>query len=295
MKRAIWIPIALLAVLCPRPPVFAEKLTDSRTLRQSLAIETTTPPRLVVDNLWGSVVIRGHGGESIEMVAHETVLAKSAERIDQARQEVTLDVSQSAEGIEIYVDGPFRCPREQRDRGCWNDWHNAYTVVYDFEIRVPRETDLDVRTVNGGDIEVFDIRGDFHIRNVNGSIELQGLAGSGEATTVNGPVVASFLTNPVGDTHFETVNGKIDVSFQPGLSADLDMLARWGELWSEYEVTALPSKPPTKRTRGQRTIIELPRNTRVRVLDGGPTHSFETLNGNIYVRKGTSERGDDDA
>ena len=31
------------------------------------------------------------------------------------------------------------------------------------------------------------------------------------------------------------------------------------------------------------------------VHGGGLTHSFETLNGNIYVRKGTSERGDDDA
>ena len=140
-----------------------------------------------------------------------------------------------------------------------------------------------------------DVRGDFLVRNVNGSIDLAGMSGSGEAVTVNGPVVVSFAANPRDDSHFETVNGKIDVSFQPGLSADLDMTARWGELWSEYEVSPLPSPPPTRRTKGSRTIIELPRGTRVRVDDGGPTHSFETLNGNIYVRKGTSERGDNDA
>ena len=72
------------------------------------------------------------------------------------------------------------------------------------------------------------------------------------------------------------------------------MVARWGELWSEYKVVPLPSLPPTKRTKGDRTIIEVQRGTRVRVESGGPTHSFETLNGNIYVRKETSERGEND-
>jgi len=295
MTKRILFLVVLLAVLCPKNPIFAEKLSDSRTLRETIAFEGTGTQRLIVDNIWGSVVVRGHSGESIEMVAEETVRAKNTERIEQARREVKIEISQTTEGVEIYVDGPFRCDDREDRRNCWNDWDDNYEVIYDFQIRVPYETDLDVRTVNDGDIEVVDVRGDFRIRNVNGSIDLAGLAGSGEATTVNGPVVASFAANPDGDSHFETVNGKIDVSFQPGLSADLDMLARWGELWSEYEVTALPSQPPTKKTKGDRTIIELARGTRVRVESGGPTHSFETLNGNIYVRKGTSERGENDA
>jgi len=295
MNRRFLILIVLLAVMCPRTPIFAEKLSDSRTLRESLAITGSGPPRLVVDNVWGSVVVRGYSGDSIEMVAEETVRANSRERIELARSEVELQIRRTDDGIELYVDGPFRYQHDEDRRNCWNDWGNQYEILYDFEIRVPFDTDLEVRTVTDGDIEVFDVRGDFRIHNVNGSIDLAGMAGSGEAVTVNGPVVASFVSNPSGDTHFETVNGKIDVSFQPGLSADLDMLARWGELWSEYEVTGLPAHPPTKKTKGGRTIIELARGTRVRVDDGGPTHSFETLNGDIYVRKGTSERGDNDA
>ncbi len=295
MKRQTAMVIVLLAVLCPRTPILAGELTDSRTLTESLAFEGSTPQRLVVDNVWGSLRIRGHAGSSVEMEAREVVRARSQERIDQARQEVSLEISQTGEGLELFVDGPFRCPRDEDRRNCWNDWHDDYEIVYDFDIRVPFDTALDIRTVTDGDIEVSDVRGDFRVRNVNGSIDLAGMAGSGEATTVNGPVVASFIANPRGDSHFETVNGKIDVSFQPGLSADLDMLARWGELWSEYEVAPLPSKPPTTRTKGKRTIIEMSRGTRVRVREGGPTHSFETLNGNIYVRKGTSERGDNDA
>ncbi|MGB5400177.1 MAG: hypothetical protein WBO71_08175 [Thermoanaerobaculia bacterium] len=269
-------------------PSSAEKLSDSRTLNRSIALERSGPQRVIVDNVWGSITVEGYEGETVEMTAVETVRARTAERMDQARREVELQVNKQDGEVEFYVDGPFRCHDRTEQGNCWNNWRDRYEVIYDFRVRVPHDTDIELRTVNHGDIEVSGVRGDFVVNNVNGSVELSGLAGSGEATTVNGPVVASFVSNPKKNSHFETINGKIDVSFQPGLSADLEMVARWGELWSEYKVEALPSPPPTKRTEGGRTVIELQRGSRVRVDGGGPTHSFETLNGNIYVRKGTS-------
>jgi hypothetical protein len=295
MTKRILFLIVLLAVWCPQTPIFAEKLSDSRTLRETIAFEGSGTQRLIVDNVWGSVVVHGYDGDKVEMVAEETVKARTSERIEQARREVEIAIRKRDGEIELYVDGPFRC--QDRDEGgtCWKEWDNHYEVIYDFEIRVPYGSELEVSTVTDGDVEVSDIGGDFRIHNVNGAIEMARMGGSGEATTVNGSVVASFVSNPSGDSHFETVNGKIDVSFQPGLSADLEMIARWGELWTAYKVAPLPSPPPTQRTEGGRTIIEVPRGTRVRVDGGGPTHSFETLNGNIYVRKGTSERGDNDA
>ncbi len=285
----------LLIALWSSVPGTAEELSDSRTTSRSIALERSGSLRVIVDNVWGSISVEGYDGEAVEMTAVETVRARTTERIDQARREVELQIVKQDGEIEIYVDGPFRC----RDRGerenCWDRWHDRYEVIYDFRVRVPHDTDIEVRTVNHGDIEVSGVRGDFRVQNVNGSIELSGLAGSGEATTVNGPVVASFVSNPENNSHFETIIGKIDVSFQPDLSADLEMVTRWGELWSEYEVEPLPSPAPTKRTEGERTVIELQRGSRVRVDSGGPTHSFETLNGNIYVRKGAIERGDNDA
>jgi hypothetical protein len=275
-------------------PGLADQLTDSRNLQETIAFESSGPRRLVIDNVWGSIVVEGYEGDKVEMHAVETVKARTPERIDQARREVELQILKQDGEIELYIDGPFRC-QDRKDNGtCWNRWHDNYEVIYDFRVRVPRAADLEVRTVNHGDIEVSGVEGDFTVRNVNGAIELSGLAGSGEATTVNGPVVASFVSNPAGDSHFETINGKIDVSFQPDLSADLEMVARWGELWSDYKVEPLPSLPAMKRTSKGRTVIELQRGSRVRVGGGGPTHSFETLNGNIYVRKGAAERGDDD-
>ena len=276
-------------------PGMAEELSDSRDLRESISFESSGPRRVIVDNVWGSISVEGYAGETVEMTAVETVRARTAERIELARSEVELQILRKGSEIELYVDGPFRCRNLAGLGNCWNRWHDRYEVIYDFQIRVPHDSDIEVRTVNHGDIEVVGVRGDFLVHNVNGSIDLSGLAGSGEATTVNGPVVASFLSNPKSDSHFETINGKVDVSFQPDLSADLEMTAKWGELWSEYKVEPLPSLPPTKRSEGERTIIEIPGSSRVRVDAGGPTHSFETLNGNIYVRNGANERGDNDA
>lgn len=276
-------------------PGVAEELIDRREIKKSIAFEGPGSRHVVVDNVWGSIVVEGYGGDIVEMTAVETVRAPTADRIELARREVELQILERDGEIELYVDGPFRCRDRAGLGNCWNSWKNRYEVVYDLHLRVPRDADLEVRTVTDGDIEVTGVRGDFLVRSVNGSIELSGLAGSGEAKTVNGTVVASFISNPKTDSHFETVNGKIDVRFQPDLSADLEMEAQFGELWSEYQVVPLPSQPPTKRTEGGRTIIEIGGGSRVRVASGGPTHSFETLNGNIYVRKGTTERGDDDA
>ena len=295
MNRMKAILLVTSLALCIAAPGKAENLSDSRNLQESISFESSGARRVIVDNVWGSISVEGYKGETVEMTAVETVRARTEERIELARKEVELQILKEGSEIELYVDGPFRC-RDRAERGnCWNRWHDRYEVVYDFQIRVPHDTDIEVRTVNQGDIEVSGVRGDFLVQNVNGSIELSGLAGSGEATTVNGPVVASFISNPKNDSHFETINGKIDVSFQPGLSADLEMTARWGELWSEYKVEPLPALPPTKRTEGKRTIIEIPGSSRVRVDAGGPTHSFETLNGNIYVRNDANERGDNDA
>ena len=295
MKRLNYELSVFLIALAIAVPGTAEELSDRREINKSIAFEGSGTRRVIVNNVWGSIAIEGYGGETVEMTAVETVRARTAERIELARREVELQILEREGEIELYVDGPFRC-RDRAGLGkCWNSWQNRYEVAYDFRIRVPRDADIELRTVTDGDIEVSGVRGDFLVHNVNGSIELSGLAGSGDAKTVNGTVVASFISNPTTDTHFETVNGKIEVSFQPDLSADLEMEAQFGELWSEYEVVPLPSQPPTKRTEGERTIIEVGGGSRVRVASGGPTHSFETLNGNIYVRKGTTERGDDDA
>ena len=263
---------------------FAEDLTVSRTIEETLQFSGDAPGRLIVDNIFGSVRVYGHRDESVVVVAVETRIAETEQGLERSKREVDLKIFERAGEIELFVDGPFRC---REGRHGWPDRQPTYRVQYDFEIRVPSATSFTVKTVNDGDIEISDVRGDFQVSNVNGSVRLDGLAGSGEIETVNGEIWARFAVNPTSATRFITVNGEVDARFQPDLSADLELKARWGEMWSEYPVEAGPGPPPSHRTEKGRTVIELDSGSRVRVGTGGPTLYFETLNGDIFVRRST--------
>jgi hypothetical protein len=231
-----------------------------------------------VDNIFGSIVVEGHDRPTVEMVAEETVRARSRKAFDLARAEVMLDVRQDGNDVVLFVDGPFRDCRW----GC--DWSTDYSVTYEFKIKVPYETDIDLKTVNDGEIRVTAVRGRFEVANVNGGVELNGIAGSGDATTVNGPVRIRFDENPGGDSNFRTINGTLDFAFQPDLSADLRFKTFNGEVWTDFAAEPLPLRPALEESRDGKWVIRTHDWSGVRVESGGPQLSFETLNGDILIR-----------
>jgi hypothetical protein len=181
------------------------------------------------------------------------------------------------------LDGECECACEWQ-WGCrrWDD----YIVAYDIELRVPRDAAVHAETVNGGTIVVDGVRGRFDVSNVNGAVTLSGLRSAGSATTVNGKVSATFERAPAEASEFETVNGEIEVTFPSDVSADLEFATMRGEIWTDFEVTPLPSALEAEERAGGGVLIRAERRTRVRIGAGGPMYSFETLNGDIYVREG---------
>jgi hypothetical protein len=195
-----------------------------------------------------------------------------------ARREIRVDMTQEGNTVRLYVDGPFRC------RGnCGSNGDRGYSARFDFDVRVPIETILNLSTVNGGRIDVDNVEGDFSVRNVNGSIRMKGLAGSGAAHTVNGSVAAAFKRNPKEALSMKSVNGEIDVNFQPGLSANLRVKTFNGEAFTDFEATPLPPTAERAEREGTRRVYKRDREARLRVGSGGPEHSFETLNGSIQI------------
>lgn len=260
-----------------------EKKHSTRTLRDSLA--PTTPCRLVVDNLYGDITVRGGGSETISVVATETVWAESEAAAARASDEVELEIGYYDGAADVFVDGPFRDPD---DRSQWARRHRdpGYTVVYDLEIRVPQDCDLDVRTINQGEVEVSGVRGELEVGNVNGGIRFERVTAlGGEVNTVNGSILATFETGPSADLSFTTVNGRIELSFPPDLSADLRLETMWGEMWTEFELEALPALPPTRRQEDGRTVIEVGKGVGLRIGRGGPEIAMKTLNGDLLIRK----------
>ena len=85
---------------------------------------------------------------------------------------------------------------------------------------------------------------------------------------------------------FKTVNGTIDTEFQPGLSADLSFKTFNGQIYSDFDVTPLPTPVgSTDRKNGMFVYRSNSRLHEARTGHGGPKLSFETLNGGIQLHE----------
>jgi DUF4097 and DUF4098 domain-containing protein YvlB len=153
----------------------------------------------------------------------------------------------------------------------------------DFQLQVPRNIDLKLKTVNGGFVNVRNITGKFSVNNVNGRIEMQGIAGSGRARTVNGSVKVSFRENPKENSEFSTINGDVDLRFVKGLSADFRFKTFNGEVFSDFEMTSLPARNASVQQHNGKFVFRTDRSTGGRVGSGGPEIKAENLNGSIRV------------
>ena len=146
---------------------------------------------------------------------------------------------------------------------------------------------LDVSTVNDGNMEIKDVAGNLHVNNVNGSIAIKNAKGTTHAHTVNGAVEVNYLSNPPGQSSYYTVNGQIKVVFPANLSADLQFKSMNGEFYTDFQdAKQLPTEATrTQEKNGGGTVYKINKVTAVRIGAGGSIYKFETLNGNIYIKK----------
>jgi len=264
---------------------------EQETIRKTFDLSGSAVQRVIeVDNVNGSIEVVGTDSNQVQLVVTRSNRAESQEKLDAAKKEVTLDITEQPGALRLYVDGPFRCCCDGR----WRDSENGcvsfrrdpgYWVEMTFQLQVPRASDIKLRTVNEGEIRVRDIRGKYSVHNVNGGIEMLAMAGSGKATTVNGEVKVTFRENPREDSAFESVNGDIDLYFARGLSADFRFTTFNGDVYSDFPVTSLPPRPMQVERKGSKTFYRADRFAGGRIGAGGIEVRIENLNGDIRIRE----------
>jgi len=255
-----------------------QKDTIQRTLEFS---NPSGPKEINVDNVFGSIHVTGYNGRSVQLLVNETIRAVSKERIEVARREVKLDISEKDNALRLYVDGPFRCQDGSiHSRG---PRYSGYQVNFDFELKVPQDSVLRLYTVNGGDIQVENVSGDFDVNNVNGGVELTEVSGSGRAYALNGRMKTLFRENPKSSCYFGSLNGSVEISFRPGLSADLKVKTFNGAIYSDFPVTYLPNPAPVGERHNGRFVYKSNSFSSVRIGNGGPEIKLEGFNGTIRI------------
>lgn len=256
-------------------------VSEEETIRKTFAMTAADSPRVLeVDNVFGSIDVVGSAGDQAQLVVKKTIHAESKDKIEQAKKDVTLDVNQQGNSVSLYVNGPFRC----QCQGCVNfDRDTGYVVKMDFELQVPTNTSVKLRTVNDGHVKVQNVTGEYTVRNVNGGIEMLNVGGSGHVRTVNGGVKVTFRENPHANSEYASLNGDVELYFARNLSADFRFKTFNGGVYSDYLLAALPQQAVKEERRDGKLIVRADRYTGGRVGNGGPEIRVENFNGDIRV------------
>ncbi len=281
--------IALFAVALLPLAAFAQhrgdrdwRVQDQESINRSFDVSGGSgQQKLLVDNISGYIHVTGYAGREVQVKVQKHIGADSNEGIQEAKRDVKLDMSQQGNFVRLYVDGPFRGNNGTNYRG---DDYYGYRVIFDYDIQVPFATELVLKTINAGEIEVRKTTGDFEINGLNGGIDMEEVSGSGSVRTLNGPVKVSFSRNPTKNTEFRTLNGKMDVYFQPALDADLNFHTLNGGVYTDFDITTRPMKTAGgESVNGKFVYRSDHRSMEGRVGKGGPELTFNALNGEIRL------------
>lgn len=164
------------------------------------------PGRLVVDGgMNGGVSVEGWSRSDVEVRAKVWANARTSERAEEIADAVRLSLS----GARLTADGPETGRRES--------WGVSW------EVMVPRETDLDIETHNGG-IGVADVVGHIDLRALNGGVRLTGVGGDVVGRTTNGGLHVDLVGRRwTGEgLDLETTNGGVSLSVPSDYSARLE-------------------------------------------------------------------------
>jgi hypothetical protein len=207
----------------------------------------------------GGVSVEGWSGDGVEVRARVWANARSTERAEELANAVRV----SMDGGRLSARGPDTARRES--------WGVSW------EVMVPRDTDLDIETHNGG-ISVSDVRGRIEFEALNGGVHLNSVAGDVVGHTTNGGLhIELDGSNWSGEgLDVETTNGGITLSVPSDYSAQLETGTVNGGIDIDFPVMVQG---------------KIGRSLSATLGEGGPTVRAVTTNGGVrVVRAGSAIR-----
>ncbi len=218
--------------------------------------EVTLAPRRLVRADAGA-----NGGIRVEAWDRDEVLLRALVPT-QGRSEA--EARRVAERVAIDTDGTLRARvPESRDQA---------SVSVSFMLLVPRASDLDLETNNGG-IEIEGVSGEIRFAAQNGGVSLEGVGGDVRGRTTNGGLHITLTGDRWDGTGLDaqTTNGGVRLIVPDGYSADLETGTTNGRLRLDFPLT-------------MQSDIE--RRVPTTLGDGGPPVRAVTTNGGVRVERG---------
>ena len=267
----------------------AQQFSDQRTI----SVDVSKVKVLRLHNLYGKVQVKATSGNTATIKAKRTLRSSSAQRLNEAKQEIYLDSILEDGNLIFFVEAPNRQLEIDENgrahyRGWGNDsWNNKKSKVFevkfefDIEMEVPAQTDLYVST-HEERLEVTGMNGNLMASNHHNSIKLTDIGGNASVNTHHGDIELSYSRNPTDDCSYKTHHGDIRIYYPNALSADVSLDSHHGDFYTDFEWKPKPIEVSSKKA-SKGTTYYVGKGTNVRIGSGGIEQNFKTHHGDIYL------------
>ena len=263
---------------------FSETINEEREF-PSQSLENL----LVVNNVYGSVIVEGYNGKTVQIEGELEIEGNNQRQLDQGKKEVSVKIESYKNIIYVYLDSPYTKFDLETGRyshsSNWNQVRYKYTL--DFKIKVPKNTSIELSAINNGEIKVNNIDAKtISANNINGPITLESIAGKTDVNALNKDINISYSKNPTETSNYNALNGDVNITMQEGLNADVAFKSLNGGIYTNLETKVSPSKREVKTREARKgTKYKINSNTQFSIGNGGVKLNFDLLNGDVTIKE----------
>lgn len=277
-----------------------KKLKSTETIQKEYQFTGSSPDNiLVVNNVYGSIDVKGYNGNTIKVEVIKTIEADTQEDLELGKKVIGIKYAKKEDAVYVYLDSPYSSFNLETGNFDYRENYYNYRRNYkhrkkrmyrfrlDFKIKVPNKSSIDIKTINKGSITVNDLQAKLLIvDNINGSIDLKNVTGKTDVSALNKDINITYTKNPTEESWYRSLNGDINIKFKDGLGASISYKTMNGSFFTNFDVEE--TKPLITRTEEKRkkgTKYKVDSHKHFKIGDGKVHLHFNQLNGDIILKK----------
>ncbi|MBS9460854.1 DUF4097 family beta strand repeat protein [Flagellimonas sp. 389] len=264
----------------------AQQKKHKEQIKKEVPLSNGVENRLVIKNVFGSIAVEGYSGNKVLVEVEKIISADNAKDLELGKKELNLKIVQEENLVILHPDAPYvEFDKENlRYNWCNKNEEPPYEHRLNFTVKVPKSIQIDVSTVNDGEVLVENTNGNsVKAENINGGIALTNITGKTDVNCINGPVNISYADNPKSSSKYYALNGDINISYQKALSANISFKSMNGELFTDFNINKQFME--TNKETGDKAKYKYEAKPVVQIGSGQVDFDFETLNGNVFIKK----------
>lgn len=229
---------------------------------------------LEVNQIYGGMTVTGYDGKEVVIIAKQKKFQTTQKMKNGLRKIQNNSLALQAEESDNYVEVEAQ------------NYSGGNNETMHLEIKVPREFNLKLSSINDGSIVVENVAGEMEISNVNDDITLNLVSGSAVVDTVNGEIKATFNRVTTGSLMaFTSFNGDVDISLPNDIKADFKMRTMRGEIYTGFDIEFDTSAPVVQKESSEKSYrVKIEKWVSGSANGGGTEITLNSHQGDLILR-----------